>query len=115
MAVPGVAPPLVFEGELHADGAVANSLPTDVMQALDRGPIVASNVSSEGGIAAPGIVGPDPEAEFGLSGEDATRLLSILFRTATLTSESGIAARARPAHRHPRIAVCRPAQLHWNQ
>src|SRR3546814_9422080 len=47
MAVPGVAPPLVFEGELHADGAVANSLPTDVMQALDRGPIVASNVSRE--------------------------------------------------------------------
>src|SRR3546814_5930427 len=62
--------PLVFEGELHADGAVANSLPTDVMQALDRGPIVASNVSSEGGIAAPGIVGPDPEAVFGLRGED---------------------------------------------
>lgn len=115
MAVPGVAPPLVFEGELHADGAVANSLPTDVMQALDRGPIVASNVSSEGGIAAPGIAGPDPEAVFGLRGDNAPRLLSILFRTATLTSESGLAARAALADRYLRMPVSRIGLFDWKR
>lgn len=115
MSVPGVAPPLVFDGELHADGAVSNSLPTDIMQALDRGPIVASNVSSEGGIAAPGIAGPDPEAVFGLRGDNAPRLLSILFRTATLTSESGIAARAALADRYLRMPVSRIGLFDWKR
>src|SRR3546814_15713805 len=85
------------------------------MQALDRGPIVASNVSSEGGIAAPGIVGPDPEAVFGLRGEDAPRLLSILFRTAKLTSESGIAARAELADRYLRMPVSRIGLVAWKR
>ncbi|NGY05653.1 patatin-like phospholipase family protein [Solimonas terrae] len=115
MAVPGVAPPMVYNGELYADGAVANSLPTDVMQALDRGPIVASNVSSEGGIAAPGIPGPDPEAVFGLRGDNAPRLLSILFRTATLTSESGIAARAARADCYLRMPVSRIGLFDWKR
>jgi len=61
MAVPGIAPPVVYKGELLADGAVVNSLPTDIMQNLERGPIIASDVSTEGDIRAPGIEGPDPE------------------------------------------------------
>jgi NTE family protein len=36
MAVPGVAPPVAYRGDLLVDGAVVNSLPTDVMQALQR-------------------------------------------------------------------------------
>jgi NTE family protein len=115
MAVPGVAPPLVYRGELYVDGSVVNSLPTDIMQSLDRGPIIASNVSTEGGVVAPGIEGPDPEAAFGLKGEDAPRLLSILFRTATLTSESGIAARAARADRYLRMPVSRVGLFDWKR
>ena len=48
MAVPGVAPPIAYEGDLLCDGGVVDNLPTDVMQSLERGSIVASNVSTEG-------------------------------------------------------------------
>lgn len=98
MAVPGVAPPVVHRGELLADGGVMNNLPTDIMQAQERGLILASDVSTEGGLAAPGIEGPDPEGLFRLKGgSERPRLLSIIFRTATLTSESGTAQRAARA------------------
>lgn len=62
MCVPGLAPPVVWNGELLADGAIANCLPVDVMHALGRGPIIASDVAAEGGLDAPGVLGPDPEA-----------------------------------------------------
>jgi NTE family protein len=45
MAVPGVAPPVAWEGDLLCDGGVVDNLPTDVMQALERGTIIASSVS----------------------------------------------------------------------
>lgn len=116
MAVPGVAPPVAYRGELLADGAVVNSLPTDVMQSLERGPIIASDVSTEGGIAAPGIEGPDPEALFRWRGEgERPRLFSIIFRTATLTSESGIAQRAARADLYLRMPVSRIGLFDWKR
>lgn len=115
MAVPGVAPPLVCEGELYADGAVINSLPTDVMQELERGPIIASDVSTEGGISAPGVKGPDPEGLFHFKGADSPRLFSILFRTATLTSESGVAQRAERADCYLRMPVSRVGMFDWKR
>lgn len=117
MAVPGVAPPVVWKGELLADGGVINNLPTDVMQSLGRGPIVASDVSTEGGIAAPGIEGPDPEGLFKLKGDDEQRprLFSIIFRTATLTSESGTAQRAARADVYLRMPVGGVALFDWKR
>ncbi|WP_028080143.1 patatin-like phospholipase family protein [Solimonas soli] len=115
MAVPGVAPPVAYNGELYADGAVINSLPTDVMRGLERGPVIASDVSTEGGIAAQGVAGPDPEAVFRLRGEEAPRLLSILFRTATLTSESGVAQRAASADVYLRMPVTRIGMFDWKR
>ncbi len=116
MAVPGVAPPVAYRGELLADGAVVNSLPTDVMQAMERGPIIASDVSTEGGIAAPGIEGPDPEALFNWRAEgERPRLFSIIHRTATLTSESGIAQRAARADLYLRMPVSRIGLFDWKR
>lgn len=116
MAVPGVAPPVVFKGELLSDGGVINNLPTDVMQGLERGPIIASDVSTEGGIAAPGIEGPDPEGLFRLKGDDdRPRLFSIIFRTATLTSESGTAQRAARADVYLRMPVGGVALFDWKK
>ncbi|HUP91397.1 MAG TPA: patatin-like phospholipase family protein [Solimonas sp.] len=116
MAVPGVAPPVVYKGELLADGAVINSLPTDVMQGLERGPIIASDVSTEGGISAPGIEGPDPEGllRWGSKGE-RPGLFSIIFRTATLTSESGVAARAARADLYIRMPVIGIGLFDWKK
>lgn len=106
MCIPGVAPPVAYRGDLLADGAVVNSLPTDVMQALGRGPIIASDVSTEGSLAAPGVEGPDFEAVFKPQG-DAKRvnLIDILFRVSTLTSESGVKARAARADLYLRMPV----------
>jgi NTE family protein len=115
MAVPGVAPPLVYNGELYADGAVINSLPTDIMQGMARGPIVASDVSTEGGISAPGVAGPDPEGLFHYKAAEPPRLLSILFRTATLTSESGVAQRAARADAYLRMPVSRIGMFDWKR
>lgn len=116
MAVPGVAPPIAYQGELLADGAVVNSLPTDVMQNLERGPIIASDVSTEGGISAPGVEGPDPEGLFKWSSiGKRPSLLSIIFRTATLTSESGVAARAARADVYIRMPVTGIGLFDWKK
>jgi NTE family protein len=48
MAVPGFGPPVAYHGDLLCDGGVVDNLPTDVMQGLERGSIIASNVSTEG-------------------------------------------------------------------
>lgn len=116
MAVPGVAPPVAYRGDLLVDGAVVNSLPTDVMQSLERGPIIASDVSTEGGVNAPGIEGPDPEGLFKWSVEGKRPgLLSIIFRTATLTSESGTAQRAARANLYIRMPVGGIALFDWKK
>lgn len=116
MAIPGIAPPVAWHGDLHADGAVVNSLPTDVMQALDRGPIVASDVSTEGAIAAPGIEGPEPEALLRHRElESRVSLIDILFRTATLTSESGVRARAERADCYLRMPVSGIGLFDWKR
>ncbi|MGH8442396.1 MAG: patatin-like phospholipase family protein [Nevskiaceae bacterium] len=116
MAVPGIAPPVVYKGELLADGAVANSLPTDIMQALERGPIVASNVSTEGDIRAPGIEGPDPEGLLNWPGPgEPPNLRDILFRTATMTSESGTRARAANADLYVRMPVLGIGMFDWKR
>ena len=114
MCIPGVAPPVAYRGDLLADGAVVNSLPTDVMQGLARGPIIASDVSTEGSVAAPGIEGPDFEAVLS-RGTDGRRvsLLDILFRTSTLTSESGVRSRAERADLYIRMPVAGVQTFDW--
>ncbi len=115
MAVPGVAPPVAYRGDFLADGAVINSLPTDVMHDWGKGLVIASSVSTEGMIAAPGIEGPDPEALFRWKHESPRpSLFDILFRTATLTSESGNARRAELADIYLRMPVSHVGMFQWD-
>jgi NTE family protein len=97
MAIPGVGPPVAYHGDLLCDGGVVDNLPTDVMQSLERGSIIASNVSTEGDIRATGhgVDQPEPDALSHWSDPTpAPRIGSILMRSATLT---GAAAMARAA------------------
>ncbi|REH40202.1 NTE family protein [Paraperlucidibaca baekdonensis] len=91
MCVPGVAPPIAFEGDLLCDGGVVNNLPTDVMAQLERGVIIACNVAGIGDMAAPGagLDAPDQGAllDWQSDGEPPS-LTEILMRTATLTSDT---------------------------
>jgi predicted acylesterase/phospholipase RssA len=44
--LPAVVPPVVFDGDLHVDGALLNNLPIDVMsQMCDGGIVIAIDVS----------------------------------------------------------------------
>lgn len=116
MAIPGVAPPVAYKGELLVDGAVTNSLPTDVMHALGRGPIIASDVSTEGGLKAPGVEGPDPEALLRRDGNKAqVSLIDILFGGMALTSESGVRLRASRADLYLRMPVAGIALFAWKR
>lgn len=107
MAVPGIAPPVAWNGELHADGAVINALPTDIMQQMGRGIVIASDVSTEGSVSAPGVIGPEPEAllrsqdNHGLN----VSMIDILYRTATITGERADRARAELADCYLRMPV----------
>lgn len=116
MAIPGVAPPVAYKGDLLVDGAVTNSLPTDVMQEMGRGPIIASDVSTEGGLKAPGIEGPDPEALLRRDGNKAqVSLIDILFGGMALTSESGVRLRASRADLYIRMPVAGIALFAWKR
>lgn len=94
MAVPGVAPPIAWEGDLLCDGGVVDNLPTAEMQTLERGTIIACSVSSAGDLRAPGLgVGrPDPMALLAARNPTdafvAPQLMEILLRTATLASDT---------------------------
>ena len=44
--LPGIVPPVVYDGDLHVDGALLNNLPIDVMSEMcDGGEIIAIDVS----------------------------------------------------------------------
>jgi NTE family protein len=47
IAIPGVLPPVIDNGDVLVDGGVLNNLPIDVMAAYERGPIIAVDVSSD--------------------------------------------------------------------
>lgn len=121
MAVPGVAPPVAYRGDYLVDGALINPLPTDIMQNLGRGPIIASDVTTEGALSAPAdIEGPDPEAVFRrIDLVDGSilkpTLLSILFRTATLTSEAEVARRAERADWYLHMPVSGVGLFDWKK
>ena len=107
MAVPGIAPPVAWKGELHADGAVINALPTDIMQQMGRGIVLASDVSTEGVVAAPGVIGPEPEALLNSQESRGAKvsMIDILYRTATITGERADRARAELADYYLRMPV----------
>lgn len=94
MAVPGIAPPIAYRGELLCDGGVVDNLPTDVMQALERGSIIACSVSSKGDIRAPSpgeLDLPDPYAMLSKANRQGRPgFREILLRTATLTADTVI-------------------------
>jgi NTE family protein len=47
VAIPGVLPPVLAQGEVFVDGGATNNLPVDVMRDLGRGPIIACDVGAD--------------------------------------------------------------------
>ena len=114
MAIPGIAPPMVWNEELLADGAVINNLPADVMRQFGRGSVIACDVSSEPALRARGVTGPDFDALLRWQGtEQRPGLFDILLRSATLSSKSDLRARAAMADCYIRMPTAGVGLFQW--
>lgn len=115
MSVPGIAPPIVWQGDLLVDGALINSVPTDVMAALGRGPVLASDVSSDEEMR----MRENNEKPYQLQrspGDDHNfNLFNILFQTAVMTGEEVTAARVRSADLYLRMPVRDVGMFDWQK
>lgn len=94
-AIPGIAPPVPYKGDLLVDGGVLNNLPADIMRERCRGTVVAVDVSAPVELhAAPGLDAAElsgwPHLARALNPLDRREpfpnILRILSRTATLGS-----------------------------
>jgi len=114
MCIPGVAPPVGWKGNLHADGGIVNNLPTDVMHSRGRGPVLACSVNTAGTVHCQGFEGPDTGVLYNWP-LDTPRpsLFEILTRTSTLTSESGMARRAELADVHIQMPIPKVRMFEW--
>lgn len=88
IALPGILPPVIHDGEVLVDGAVLNNFPTDVMRELQRGFVVGCDVARapEGldaseFVNAPGFFGW--VARHGFS--NAPPIAGLLMRSATVS------------------------------
>ena len=116
MTVPGIAPPVVFRGDMHVDGGIVNSLPADVMQKRGRGIVIASDVSAEPELRLEGMGETEPEQV--LRREGAAKnldLFKLMFRTATLIGEEEIKNRRRNADLYLRMPVDGIGMFDWEK
>ncbi|TSD95319.1 cyclic nucleotide-binding domain-containing protein [Skermania sp. ID1734] len=118
MCVPGVAPPVAYEGELLCDGGVVDNLPIDVMRRLERGVVVACNVSTDGALRAPGAGIGEPDLQALVNWKGATKtpsLAEILVRTAMLTSSVAVEESAINADAYIRMPVDDFGMFDWKR
>src|SRR6185295_2989622 len=54
VAIPGVLPPVMNQGEVLVDGGTTNNLPVDVMRELARGPVIGCYVGADRAFTADG-------------------------------------------------------------
>ena len=88
IALPGILPPVIEDGEVLVDGAVLNNFPTDVMRELQRGFVVGCDVArapqgldASEFVNAPGFLGWI--AKHGFS--SAPPIAGLLMRSATVS------------------------------
>ena len=87
IALPGILPPVVDQGEVLVDGAVLNNFPVDVMRDLHRGRIIGVDVArAPDGLNAADFVDPPGFFEWTLENgfSSAPPIASLLMRAATL-------------------------------
>lgn len=92
IAIPGVMPPVVRDGEVLVDGAVLKNFPTSVMRQLNAGPIVGVDVSQARGVDAQTLENPPSWWGWVASGawKRGPPIVSILMRAATITTDADL-------------------------
>lgn len=88
MAVPGIAPPTVYQGELLVDGGLMHGVDFDTMAAMGRGRVIFSDVSRASDVDLQGMAQDAPDSLINLDYKDKNlNILKLLFRSATLIDE----------------------------
>ncbi|WP_439814300.1 patatin-like phospholipase family protein [Zavarzinia sp. CC-PAN008] len=88
IAIPGLLPPLIEEGELLVDGAVMNNLPTDIMAAQRRGPTIGVDVARDSALHSL-VHDLEEESIWKLAfRKRAPGIVAILMRSATVSSDA---------------------------
>lgn len=107
MSVPGVAPPIIYNGDVLVDGGVLTPVPSDALADLGRGPVIASDVSAN--------------ESFGLANRDGTgddrekvNIFRVLYRTATLATVEERQARAARTDLFLRMPVNGTGMFDWD-
>jgi NTE family protein len=90
IAIPGVLPPVVIDGQVLVDGAVLKNFPTSVMRQLNSGPIIGVDMSQTRGVDPQSLENPQSWWKWILSGawKSGPPIVSILMRSATITTDT---------------------------
>ncbi len=92
IAIPGILPPVVMNGQVLVDGAVLKNLPAEVMRQMNTGPVIGVDMSETRGVDAAMI--EHPPSIWRLIATGAWRrgppIVSILMRSATLTTDADL-------------------------
>jgi len=92
IAIPGLLPPIVIDGQVLVDGAVLKNLPTEVMRQMHSGPIIGVDMSEARGVDASLIEHPPSIWRLIMTGawRRGPPIVSILMRSATLTTDADL-------------------------
>jgi len=90
IAIPGILPPIVIDGQVLVDGAVLNNLPTEVMRQIHGGPIIGIDMSQTRGVDPDLILHPPSIWRLIVTGawRRGPPIVSILMRSATLSTDA---------------------------
>ncbi|HLI67624.1 MAG TPA: patatin-like phospholipase family protein [Caulobacteraceae bacterium] len=94
IAIPGLLPPAIEDGNVLVDGAVMKTFPSDIMRSIHLGPIVGIDVTRGRSVTAEQIEHPPSFWRFILSGawREGPPIVSLLLRAATVTGGRDLAA-----------------------
>jgi NTE family protein len=92
IAIPGLLPPVVIDGQVLVDGAVLNNLPTEVMRQMTSGPVIGIDMSQARGVDPEMIEHPPSIWRLLVTGawRRGPPIVSIMMRAATLTTDAEI-------------------------
>lgn len=94
VAIPGVLPPVIDEGDVLVDGAVIKNFPADIMRSLHQGVVIGVDVTRGRSISAKDIKDPPPFFQWLFSGKwrQGPPIVALLMRAATVSTGSDLAA-----------------------
>src|SRR5665213_2972435 len=108
IAIPGLLPPVIIDGDVLADGGVMNNLPCDVMDAMRHGPVIGVDVTR---YRTPDMSNTSPRSfmqrVFGQSDYDGPGIVSLLLRSATV----GGTIQTRNSRDHADLLLDPPLEL----